>query len=75
MAIKHLRIGTKDEFDKIFKVSDYTLSRPGYITLLIRVDPAALSGSSHLEALVASERLAPLGCFRIEGPPTFPDHH
>ena len=31
MAIKHLRIGTKDEFDKIFKVSDYTLSRPGIL--------------------------------------------
>ena len=69
VAIKHLRIGTKDEFDKVFKVGDCAL--PGSSQPL-NFSPATLSGSSYLETLVPSEHLAAGGGFRGKESPTFP---
>jgi hypothetical protein len=71
VAIKHLRVGAKDEFDKIFKVSDCTrsgTSRPP------NPSPATLSRSSHLETVVPPEHPATVGSLRVEKPPTFPYH-
>ena len=69
VAIKHLRIRTGDEFDKIFKVSGCI--QPGTVQSLI-FNPAAMSGGSYLETFISSERLAPLGSFRFDGPPILP---
>ena len=71
VAIKHLRIGAKDEFDKIFKVGDCVW--PG-TSKLLSSNPAALPGSSHLETVISSECPAPAGGFRVKEPPTFPHH-
>ena len=70
-AIKHLRIGTEDEFDKIFKVGDCTL--PGGSQLLSFCS-ATLSRGSHLETLIPPEYLASVGSFSVEESPTFPYH-
>jgi hypothetical protein len=71
VAVKHLRIGTMDGFDKVFKVSD--CARPGALQSLSS-HSETLPGSSHLETLVPPEYLAAAGSFRVEGPPTFPYH-
>jgi hypothetical protein len=71
VAIKHLRIGTKDEFDKVFKVGD--CARPGASQSLSFVS-AALPGSSRLETLVAPEYLATGGSFCVKEPSVFPRH-
>jgi len=63
VAIKHLRVGAKDEFDKIFKVSNR--DRPG-TSQSLSFNSAALSGSHHLETPISSERLATVGGFRIQ---------
>ena len=49
VAIKHLRIGPKDGFDKVFKVSDYTRSGTSRSP---NSSPATLSRSSDLETVV-----------------------
>ena len=71
VAIKHLRIGTKDEFDKVFKVGD--CASPGASQSLSFVS-AALSGSSRLETFVAPEYLTAGGSFCVEAPSIFPHH-
>ena len=71
VAIKHLRIGTKDEFTKIFKVSDCTLSG---ISRPPNSSPATLLRSSHLETVVPPEHPAAAGSFRVEEPLIFPYH-
>ena len=71
VAIKHLRVGTKDEFDKIFKVSDCTRSGTSRSP---NSSPATLSRSSDLETVVPPEHLAAVGSFRVAEPPTFPYH-
>ena len=71
VAIKHLRIGAKDEFDKIFKVCDRT--RLGTFELL-NFNSAALSGSSRLETVVSSKRLTSARGFCVQEPPIFPHH-
>ena len=71
VAIKHLRIGTNDKFDKIFKISNCTrsgTSRPP------NSNPATLSRSSHLETVVSPEHPAAVGSFRVEESPTFSYH-
>jgi hypothetical protein len=71
VAIKQLRIGTKDEFDKIFKVSGCTWSGTSPSP---NPSPATLSRSSHLETVVPPEHPAAVGSFRVEEPPTLPYH-
>ena len=71
VAIKHLRVGANDEFNKIFKVSDRT--RLGALQSL-SFHSAALSGGFHLEALVPSKHFAAVGSLRVREPPTFPHH-
>jgi len=71
VAIKHLRIGAKDEFDKIFKVSDHAWLGTSQS---LSFNPATLSGSSRLEAVVSSKRLASAGGFCVPEPPIFPYH-
>ena len=71
VAIKHLRIGTKDESDKVFKVGD--CASPGASQSLSFVS-AALSGSSRLETFVAPEYLATGGSFCVKTPSIFPHH-
>ena len=71
VAIKHLRIGTNDKFDKIFKISNCTrsgTSRPP------NSNPATLSRSSHLETVVPPEHPAAVGSFCVEESPTFSYH-
>ena len=71
VAIKHLRVGTKDEFDKVFKVGGCarsgSLQPPNF-------SPATLSGSPRLETLVPLEYLAAGGSFHGKESPTFPYH-
>jgi len=69
VAIKHLRIGTKDEFNKIFKVSDSALPDTSQ-TLIPR--QAILSGSSYLETPVSSKYRASIGSFCVEEPSISP---
>jgi hypothetical protein len=71
VAIKHLRTGTKDEFDRIFKVGDCTL--PGGLQSLSFCS-ATLSRGFHLETLISPEYLASVGSFCVKEPPTFPHH-
>ena len=71
VAIKHLKIGTKDEFDKIFKVGDCSL--PGGSQSL-NFCSATLSRGFHLETLISPKYLASVGSFRVKEPPTFPYH-
>ena len=62
VAIKHLRIRAKDEFDKVFKVSNP--ARLG-TSQLFSFNLETLSRSSHLETLVPSECLASVGSVRV----------
>jgi hypothetical protein len=71
VAIKQLRIGTNDEFDKVFKVCDS--ARPGLLQPP-NFSPATLSRSSRLETVVPPEHPAAVGSFRVEEPPTFSYH-
>ena len=68
MAIKHLRIGAKDEFDKVFKVCCVWLGTSPSLSS----NPATLPGGSHLETLISPKPLAPAGGFCIREPPVFP---
>ena len=71
VAIKHLRIGMKDEFDSTFKVGNYNqLMLPQLLTF----HQATLSGSPHLETPVSPKYLASVGSVLVEGPPIFPHH-
>jgi hypothetical protein len=71
VAIKQLKIGTNDGFDKVFKVCDS--ARPGLLQQP-NFSPATLSRSSHLETVVPPEHPAAVRSFRVEKPPTFPYH-
>ena len=51
VAIKHLRTGTGDEFDKVFKVGNWTQLN---LWQSLTLNQATLSGSPHLEAVVSS---------------------
>ena len=62
VAVKHLRVGTKEENDKIFKVSNCT--RLGTLQLL-SFRSATLPGSSHLETPDSYQRLASVGSLRV----------
>ena len=68
VAVKHLKIRTADEFDKVFKVSNRT--RPGTLRPL-SFNPGTLSGSSNLETTISSKRLALVGGFHVEESPVF----
>ena len=71
VAIKHLRAGTGDEFDKVFKVGNCTLLNAWQSLTL---NQAILSRSPYLEAAVSSEHLASVGSFRIKESPLFSHH-
>ena len=71
VAVKHLKIRTADEFDKVFKVSNRTW--PGTLRPL-SFNPGALSGSSNLETPISSKCLALVGGFHVEESPVFPHH-
>lgn len=71
VAIKQLRIETKDGFDKIFKVREHT--HPA-TSRSFTFHPAPLSGSSHLETLVSPKHAASVGSFRVSEPPIFTHH-
>jgi len=62
VAIKQLRIKKKDGFDKAFKVRDHT---PPATSQSLTLDPAILSGSSHMETLVSPKRVASVGGFGV----------
>ena len=71
VAIKHLRVKTRDDFDRVFKVSNF--ARPA-ASQSLSFSSATLSRSSRLEALVSSECLASAGSLRVQGPSIFPHH-
>jgi hypothetical protein len=71
VAVKHLRIATKDKFNETFKVGDCTL--PGVLQSL-SFRSAALSGGTHLETLVPPEYIAAAGSVHLKEPSTFPYH-
>lgn len=69
VAIKHLRIRTKDLSNRIFKVLKF---RPTGTSSFLSSHIAVLPGNHMLEATVPSKHPAFVGGFCLHGPPAFP---
>ena len=71
VAVKHLRTGTGDDFEKVFKVSNRSRLN---VQQSLTLNQATLSRSPHLEAVVSSEYPASVGRFCVKASPAFPHH-